>query len=540
MRKCFWLVALLLCFPGVSQAHFLWLLTDTSGNSGRLRVFFGEAAEPDDPELLTRIAKARVWTIGSRGDAQEVPLKIGDESLEGMLPERSRQNPAVLNHTYGVFTRGDSSFLLNYYAKTYPFALPGTWHAVDDSEKLPLEIVPVLDGKSTVLTLNWQGKPSAGSQIVVVGPGLEGEFEGTTDEAGVFRCDLPEAGVYSIRARLIEDKAGKHGDEEYSAVRHYSTLSLRHTPLQLGPAEHGLPELPKGITSFGGAVASNTLYVYGGNYGSAHSYYQEGQSNDLWALNLKGTTKWKKLGTGPKLQGLAMVEHKGKLYRVGGFTAMNKEGEDQDLQSQASSAMFDPATGEWTDLPPMPEPRSSHDAAVMGDRLYVAGGWNMRGKDNGHVWHDSAFVLDLSADKPEWKPIALAPFKRRALSLAAWNEKLYCIGGMRERGGPSTRVDIYDPATDSWSQGASLLGTSMDGFGSSSFACGGALFTSTISGSVQRLSADGRTWKLAGQLESPRFFHRLVPWRDNTLIAVGGGNMSVGKVTEVDVLRVKQ
>ncbi len=322
-------------------------------------------------------------------------------------------------------------------------------------------------------------------------------------------------------------------------MRHYSTLSLRHVPLELRHAKHGLPDLPQGITSFGGAISGNTLYAYGGNYGSAHEYYQSGQSNDLWSLKLTGQSKWKKLATGPRLQGLAMVPHDGLLYRVGGFTAMNKEGDDQDLRSQDSAAVFDPKSGEWRDLPPMPVPRSSHDAAVIGDMLYVAGGWNMPGAGEDHVWHDSAYALNLSAENREWKAIAKAPFKRRALSLAAWNGKLYCIGGMQEQGGPSTRVDVYDLATDSWAQGPSLHGTAMDGVGSSSFACGGALFASTISGSVQRLSTDGKSWELAGQLDHPRFFHRLLPWQDKTLVAVGGGIMSVGKVLEVDLLTVK-
>ena len=533
-------LTLLLCLPAVSRAHFIWVLTGAGENAGRVQVFFGEAAEPDDPELLDRIIKAEAWSVGGRGKPEKLSLSKGEAALEATLSERASQNAVVLKHTYGVFTRGQASFLLNYYAKSYPFALPGTWNAIEDKERLPLEIVPTRDGNTTVLQLTWQGKPSANSEIVIVGPGIKDKLEGMTDEAGNFRCELPAAGVYSIRGKITEEGEGTHNGEKYGSIRHYTTLTLHNVPSQFQNAKHKLAELPQGITSFGGAIVGDTFYAYGGNYGSAHEYTNEEQSNDLWALNLADGTEWKKVSTGPRLQGLAMVAHNGLLYRVGGFTAMNKAGQEQDLQSQASVARFNPQSGKWQELPPLPEPRSSHDAAVLGDTLYVAGGWNMPGAGKDRVWHETAWTLDLSKDDAQWKAIATPPFQRRALSLAAWDGKMYCIGGMKMEGGPTTQANVYDPETDSWSDAPSLLGTSMDGFGSSAFACDGALYVSTISGSLQRLSADGKSWDFVSQFEHPRFFHRMLPWKDSNLVAVGGGNMSVGKVTEVDVIPVRK
>src|SRR5690606_6861170 len=122
------------------------------------------------------------------------------------------------------------------------------------------------------------------------------------------------------------------------------------------------------------------------------------QSKELTRLDLK-QGKWETLAEGPPLQGLAMVAHDGKLYRVGGFTAKNDEGEDHDLWSQDSFASFDLQEGKWQDLPSLPEPRSSHDAAVVGDTLYVAGGWSMQGGDEAH-WHTTAWKLDLTQDSP--------------------------------------------------------------------------------------------------------------------------------------------
>ncbi len=526
------IVVLVLAPPATSQAHFLWLGTSQHADKGKVRVVFGETADSGDAKLLDRVAKAEVWTIESRGEPKVVMLRNSGETLEGDL---SQPATLILRHTFGVTRRGNESFLLKYYAKTYPFSLPGTWRAVKDNERLPLEIVPSLDATGIRLSVTWQGKPQAGVQVIVQGPGIDEKLEGVTDEHGNFRCKLPQAGTYSIRARHEDKVEGRLGEQDFQSVRHYSTLTLPYAPARLAAASHQLPALPKGTTSFGGAVAGDELFVYGGNYGSAHEYAYDDQSGDLWKLNLEKPERWEALPGGPRLQGLAMVEHQGSLYRVGGFTAMNKSGQPQDLRSQADFARFDPKKSKWEPLPNLSEPRSSHDAAVVGDTLYVVGGWNMQGGSKSARWHETALAWRFSAERPQWQPIAPAPFKRRAIALAAWQGKLYCIGGMQEQGAPTTAVAIYDPATNAWSEGPPLLGGPMEGFGCSAFASGEALYATTISGAIQRLAGDAKSWEFEGQLTQPRFFHRLLPWRTKLLV-VGGASMEEGKLESLELL----
>lgn len=533
-RLTAFLVFALVC-PAVSQAHFLWLLTDTNAKPAKVQVFFAEAAEADDPDLLDKVSKAEAWVLSGRGEPKPLTMKKSAEALEAELDQPAT---TILRHTYGVTTKGGESFLLQYYAKAYPFALPGTWRAVRDAERLPLEITPAIEAAGLRLNVTWKGQPQAGATVSVVGPGIKDKVEGTTDSAGNFSCNLPQAAVYSIRVKHVDPTAGKLGDQEYKSVRHYSTLTLPFTPATLAPVAHELPALPKGVTSFGGAVAGDTLFVFGGNYGSAHEYSNEDQSGDLWQLDLKKPGEWQQGPDGPKLQGLAMVEHHGRLYRVGGFTAKNKGSEKEDLRSQADFARLTPGDAQWESLPSLPEPRSSHDAAVVGDTLYVVGGWNMQGSGSGAKWHDTAVSLNLAGDKMEWKPIAPPSFLRRALALAAWQGRLYCLGGMQDQGGPTTAVAIYDPAKNAWADGPMLLGGPMDGFGCSAFACRDSLYVTTVSGSIQRLSGDGKGWEYVGQLTHPRFFHRLLPWQSNKLIAVGGGNMSEGKTLDLELLSI--
>ncbi len=72
-------------------------------------------------------------------------------------------------------------------------------------------------------------------------------------------------------------------------------------------ASSKVPDLPFGITSFGAVRSGNALYVYGGNTGGAHSYSNDGQSNQLLKLELgKADAKWTAIGEGQRLQGLAL------------------------------------------------------------------------------------------------------------------------------------------------------------------------------------------------------------------------------------------
>ncbi len=531
------LVTLALIDPSSANAHFLWLVASPPERPTVLKVYFGEEAIPDDPDLLDNVAKTQAWIVaGRREEPKLLPLKKEGDALAAALPQGTTLSAAVVNLTYGVIARGGEPFLLKYYGKAYPSSLPGTWQNVNDKQRLPLEIVPALDGSTAAMEVRWQGQPAKGATVTILGPGLKKPVEGTTDEKGLFRCPLVEAGTYSIRARHVETISGEHEGKSYASIRHYTTLAMPYTPQQLAPVAHSWPNLPRGVTSFGAAVAGDWLYVYGGHYGEAHHYSREGQSGDFLRLNLRSASEWEPLSGGPKLTGLAMVAHGEKLYRIGGFTANNGEAEKESLWSQPDFASFDPRSRTWTPLAPLPAGRSSHDAAVVGEKVYVVGGWQMQG-DGQTQWHDSAWSMDLSAGQLAWKPIAPPPFKRRALAAAAWQNKLYVLGGMQEQGSPTTSVAVYDPAADRWSEGPTLLGTPMDGFGCAAFACEGHLFATTMSGAIQRLSADGSRWESVGQLQHPRFFHRVLPWQKE-LVIVGGAHMSVGKIDALERVSV--
>lgn len=301
-----------------------------------------------------------------------------------------------------------------------------------------------------------------------------------------------------------------------------------------------LGEMPVGITSFGGALCNGSLYVFGGHDGAAHEYYDSGQNHVLYQLNLADPDEWKAVNKSPNgRQGLAMVAHGGKLYRMGGFIARNKRGEDQDLHSVANFDVFDPESGEWTELPPMPEPRSSFDSVVIGDKIYIVGGWAMSGEGDTE-WLETAWSFDLAAENPEWEPLPDPPFQRRAMSLSFQGDDLFVIGGMQQRGGPTRSVERFNLKTGKWSSGPELPGEeAMEGFGNSSFNIAGNIYVSTYGGHVYQLNDDATDWNKMGTLDTGRFFHRLLPVSDHQFALVGGASMQSGKTTDVLVVDIK-
>ncbi len=522
------LLGLLVCAE--AMAHFVWLVVEP--RSERVEVQFGESGGDPSPELLDRIHVETVRRVDSGGRTEVLRLERSEEGLTAAVSAGGDDPVATYaDVTFGTMTRGDVTFLLKYWAKTLE-GERAEWAKIDVSAHQKLDIHPqgAAEGDTYGFVVRWNGAPVAGVEVVALMPG-GGRRELTTDVRGRFAVELSESGLYSIRARHVDTTAGEYEGMKYSDARHYSTLTLHIEEDGL----QSLPSLPAALTSFGAAVADRALYVYGGHHGRPHRYDIESQSGDLWKLDLDHPTAWESLPGGPRLQGLALVGHAGKVYRMGGFTAMNHEGEDADLRSQDGFAVFDPKKGSWRDLPSMPVARSSFDAAVLDDTIYVVGGWRM---GNGEPeWLDSAIAIDLSNDELTWEELPTPPFHRRAMAVAAHDGKIFVCGGMDREGGTTTAVSIYDPVERAWSAGPSLNESGrLAGFGSAAFALGDRLFVTAYDGALQRLSSDGSAWERLEGLDAERFFHRMLPMDSRSLVVLGGASMSTGSYDDVRVL----
>jgi N-acetylneuraminic acid mutarotase len=207
-------------------------------------------------------------------------------------------------------------------------------------------------------------------------------------------------------------------------------------------------------------------------------------------------------------------------------------GENSDNHSIASVARFDPKAGYWEQITDLPAGRSSHDAVVVGDTLVVVGGWRMAGEKGKPEWYDTALTLDLADPKADWKAVP-QPFKRRALTAAVLDGKVYVVAGLTPDGKTDHSVNVFDPKSGTWSAGPILPGDRMNAFTPAACVCDGTLYVSPADGVVYRLA--GEKWAPAGKLAHPRFVHRLVPAGAGRMLAIGGASKA-GNVAAIDVV----
>lgn len=296
------------------------------------------------------------------------------------------------------------------------------------------------------------------------------------------------------------------------------TAAARSFALDPGGA---LPPLPEAVTSFGAVTSDGWLYTFGGHRGERHEYNAEMVSGAFHRLKLNGGAAWEPLASAAPGQGQQLVAHGGFVYRVGGMAARNPAGEKQDLFSTTLVQRFDPRAGRWEDLAPLPASRSSHDAVVLGNKLYIVGGWHLAGAGAKPVWPDNAYVLDLADPAAKWQEFP-QPFRRRALAVAALGTRLYCLGGMDSDNQPTLAVEIYDTATGQWSKGPDLPPGKAKGFACSAITQDGRIYASALQGDLLRLAQDEKSWEVVGRLAIPRMSHRLVTAGATQLIALGG------------------
>ncbi|HEY2786987.1 MAG TPA: hypothetical protein VGJ05_18645 [Fimbriiglobus sp.] len=303
-----------------------------------------------------------------------------------------------------------------------------------------------------------------------------------------------------------------------------SILILLAVTLSAAAAEKSFPPLPEAITSFGATTCDGYVYVYGGHAGKTHSYAIETTLDKFRRIKIDApSSTWEELPGGPHLQGLALVTYKGTVIRIGGMSPRNKTDEPSDSVSVAAVERFDPKVGKWANLPSLPAPRSSHDAVVAGDTLYVFGGWQMNGKDKKTVWYDHGLKLDLASAGAKWETVK-QPFIRRALTVAELTGNVFVIGGLDNGAGMSTvsSVNVFDTKTQSWSKGPDLPGDEMNGFAPASVVTDGNLYLSPADGKVYRLA--GKAWTEVRSLAKGRWVHRAVSIGDGKTLILGGAS----------------
>lgn len=243
------------------------------------------------------------------------------------------------------------------------------------------------------------------------------------------------------------------------------------------------------------ALVGDSLYVIGGR-----------GPKPLEALNLK-TTVWQRLPTPPvEMHHFQAVTYNNEVYVIGAFTGNYphetplpvvhiyspqqhawRTGAEIPAERRRGSAgvavyndkiyvvcgitdghydghvawldEFDPKTGQWRRLTDAPRPRDHVQAAVVGDKLYVAGG-RLSSAKIGKVLELTVPETDVYDFKTgQWTtlpPSGNIPTQRAGCTAVALNGKVYVMGGETTQLLAHNQTEILDPKTGRWTSGPAM------------------------------------------------------------------------------------
>jgi non-specific serine/threonine protein kinase len=191
------------------------------------------------------------------------------------------------------------------------------------------------------------------------------------------------------------------------------------------------------------------------------------------------------------------VARRGRLYVSGGYRSASGLAEPT-----GALLSYNPRTRRWRRLPSAPTPRAAHAAAVVGQRLYVAGGAN----DTGSL--DTLEVYDFARRRWRRGPSFPGPARNHTTGVAS-GEHFYVLAGRDAEN--LAAVERYDPRRRRWQRlpdmrtprGGIASARLRDGrivvFGGEDFGSG----TSTIA-EVELFDPRTRRWRRLPDMRTPR------------------------------------
>ncbi len=296
------------------------------------------------------------------------------------------------------------------------------------------------------------------------------------------------------------------------ASRRHATHRAVPTGLPLAGIVAGrwtaLSEAPTARGEVSAARIGDTVYVVGGFDAAGHT------SSVVQRLNLR-TQRWSSVAAMPEaLNHMSAVSYRGQLYVVGGYASPG----DSSTAATRGFWRYDPAGNRWSAMPDAPVARAAAGAAVLGHRLYVAGGRN-----------DTTSALSSLAifdfDTGHWTLGPSLAHPREHVAAVAARGSIWLLGGRALGLGSFTYAERYTPGASAWQEMAPLP-VARSGF-QAVVATGGIVVvggedgTQTV-GEVDRYSLTAGRWSRLADLPVAR--HGLGVVADGPLVfAIDGG-----------------
>jgi N-acetylneuraminic acid mutarotase len=222
-----------------------------------------------------------------------------------------------------------------------------------------------------------------------------------------------------------------------------------HAYVQYDPETNNWTEIaPMPIYSSWGTVVAcqNKIYVVGGNASKPTQVYDP------------ATDTWENRTSIPTTRNLehAVVVY-GKIYVIGGLINAPLGV----IITSSANDVYDPETDSWSQMEPIPVPVMGYASAVLDDKIYVISG----GYEGGPGYNPANLVqiFDPATNQSTNGtsiPIAVVDAGACVTTGASAPKRIYVLGGTTNYGfhggGGRDFNQVYDPETDTWSNGTAM------------------------------------------------------------------------------------
>lgn len=279
---------------------------------------------------------------------------------------------------------------------------------------------------------------------------------------------------------------------ERNSISHYMARASGDFSIQ---REVRTPMPGPARSSFGNVISQyngiKKLYIAGGHQGQGHYYPESSFLKTMYSYDIENDT-WTEEGSyvGPGRQSPVLISYGKYIYSFGGFAFSNthprpagrdgkvptepcKADEPCSYQSLDIVERYDTVEKKWEIIHQSEAPstavsrrRSSHVAELIGNRVYLLGGWDSTPTDKGvidqgYVKKVDVFNLDTNQFEQNNFTFNDQMSTRRAFTSVVRNGKIIMMGGITGGFGPSMKflddVTEFDPQTGNFRELSKLV-----------------------------------------------------------------------------------
>ncbi len=191
---------------------------------------------------------------------------------------------------------------------------------------------------------------------------------------------------------------------------------------------------------------------------------------------------------------------------------------------------YNTSTNEWSELTPMPMPMTEGGIGLIGDKIYLVGGYKNANQDD---WVATDSILEYDPSLDSWTFKKKCPFKIGSSAYCVMNDNIYLFGGW---GDPLPDVYYpydamtYDPKNELWDttslpdmQYPHLMHGTAEVLNGDIYLLGGVGLAPQYT--LQRSEKfDGEKWESIAEMPVPVTLHKSIVY-DNKILVFGGDSV---------------